>query len=187
MKFLIVGLGNIGSEYAETRHNIGFKVLDALAGASNLFFKTDRYGDVCELKHKGRMFILLKPSTFMNLSGNAVRYWMQQEKIALENVLVVTDDLALPYGKLRMRGQGSDGGHNGLKHINQILQTTQYARLRFGISAEFSKGQQVDYVLGLWSEEELKTLKEDIERAGKAVLSFGLIGLPRTMNEVNTK
>jgi PTH1 family peptidyl-tRNA hydrolase len=187
MKFLIVGLGNIGSEYAETRHNIGFKVLDALAGASNLFFKTDRYGDVCELKHKGRMFILLKPSTFMNLSGNAVRYWMQQEKIALENVLIVTDDLALPYGKLRMRGQGSDGGHNGLKHINQILQTMQYARLRFGISAEFSKGQQVDYVLGLWSEEELKTLKEHIDRAGKAVLSFGLIGLPRTMNEVNTK
>jgi PTH1 family peptidyl-tRNA hydrolase len=187
MKFLIVGLGNIGSEYAETRHNIGFKVLDALAGASNLFFKTDRYGDVCELKHKGRMFILLKPSTFMNLSGNAVRYWMQQEKIALENVLIVTDDLALPYGKLRLRGQGSDGGHNGLKHINQILQTTQYARLRFGISAEFSKGQQVDYVLGLWSEEELKTLKEHIDRAGKAVLSFGLIGLPRTMNEVNTK
>jgi PTH1 family peptidyl-tRNA hydrolase len=133
------------------------------------------------------MFILLKPSTFMNLSGNAVRYWMQQEKIALENVLIVTDDLALPYGKLRLRGQGSDGGHNGLKHINQILQTTQYARLRFGISAEFSKGQQVDYVLGLWSEEELKTLKEHIDRAGKAVLSFGLIGLPRTMNEVNMK
>jgi PTH1 family peptidyl-tRNA hydrolase len=187
MKFLIVGLGNIGSEYAETRHNIGFKVLDALAGASNLFFRTDRYGDVCELKHKGKMFILLKPSTFMNLSGNAVRYWMQQEKIPLEHVLVITDDLALPYGKLRMRGQGSDGGHNGLKHINQILQTTQYARLRFGISAEFSKGQQVDYVLGLWSDEELKTLKEHIERAGKAALSFGLIGLPRTMNEFNTK
>lgn len=187
MKFLIVGLGNIGSEYAETRHNIGFKVLDALAGASNLFFTTDRYGDVCELKHKGKMFILLKPSTYMNLSGNAVRYWMQQEKIPLENVLVVTDDLALPFGKLRMRGQGSDGGHNGLKHINQILQTTQYARLRFGISAEFSKGHQVDYVLGAWSEEELKTLKEHVERAGKAVLSFGLIGLPRTMNEFNTK
>jgi PTH1 family peptidyl-tRNA hydrolase len=187
MKFLIVGLGNIGSEYAETRHNIGFKVLDALAGASNLFFRTDRYGDVCELKHKGKMFILLKPSTYMNLSGNAVRYWMQQEKIPLENILVVTDDLALPFGKLRMRGQGSDGGHNGLKHTNQILQTTQYARLRFGISAEFSKGQQVDYVLGVWSEEELKTLKEHVERAGKAVLSFGLIGLPRTMNEFNTK
>ena len=187
MKFLIVGLGNIGSEYAETRHNIGFKVLDALAGASNLFFRTDRYGDVCELKHKGKMFILLKPSTYMNLSGNAVRYWMQQEKIPLENVLIVTDDLALPFGKLRMRGQGSDGGHNGLKHINQILQTTQYARLRFGISAEFSKGQQVDYVLGVWSEEEWKTLKEHIDRAGKALLSFGLIGLPRTMNEFNTK
>ena len=146
MKFLIVGLGNIGSEYAQTRHNIGFKVLDALAGASNLFFKTDRYGDVCELRHKGKIFVLLKPSTYMNLSGNAVRYWMQQEKIPLENVLVITDDLALPYGKLRMRGQGSDGGHNGLKHIQQILQTANYPRLRFGISAEFGKGQQVDYV-----------------------------------------
>jgi peptidyl-tRNA hydrolase, PTH1 family len=187
MKFLIVGLGNIGSEYAETRHNIGFKVLDALAGASNLFFKTDRYGDVCELKHKGRTFILLKPSTYMNLSGNAVRYWLQQEKIPVENMLVVTDDLALPFGKLRMRGQGSDGGHNGLKHINEILKTTQYARLRFGISAEFSKGQQVDYVLGVWSEVEKETLQEHIDRASKAVLSFGLIGLARTMNEVNTK
>jgi len=187
MKFLIVGLGNIGSEYAETRHNIGFKVLDALAGASNLFFKTDRYGDVCELKHKGRTFILLKPSTYMKLSGNAVRYWLQQEKIPVENMLVVTDDLALPFGKLRMRGQGSDGGHNGLKHINEILKTTQYARLRFGISAEFSKGQQVDYVLGVWSEVEKETLKEHIDRSAKAVLSFGLIGLARTMNEVNTK
>jgi PTH1 family peptidyl-tRNA hydrolase len=187
MKFLIVGLGNIGSEYAETRHNIGFKVLDALAGASNLFFTTDRYGDVCELKHKGRTFILLKPSTYMNLSGNAVRYWLQQEKIPVENMLVVTDDLALPFGKLRMRGQGSDGGHNGLKHINEILKTTQYARLRFGISAEFSKGQQVDYVLGVWSEVEKETLKEHIDRSAKAVLSFGLIGLARTMNDVNTK
>jgi PTH1 family peptidyl-tRNA hydrolase len=187
MKFLIVGLGNIGSEYAETRHNIGFKVLDALAGASNLFFKTDRYGDVCELKHKGKTFILLKPSTYMNLSGNAVRYWMQQEKIALENVMVITDDLALPFGKLRMRGQGSDGGHNGLKHIQQILQTANYPRLRFGISAEFGKGQQVDYVLGEWNDDEKKTLQEHIERAGKAVLSFGHIGLARTMNEFNTK
>ena len=187
MKFLIVGLGNIGSEYAETRHNIGFKVLDALAGASNLFFKTERYGDVCELKHKGRTFILLKPSTYMNLSGNAVRYWLQQEKISIENMLVITDDLALPYGKLRMRGQGSDGGHNGLKHINEILQTTQYARLRFGISAEFAKGQQVDYVLGVWSTEERETLLAHIEKSAKAVLSFGLIGLARTMNDVNTK
>jgi PTH1 family peptidyl-tRNA hydrolase len=187
MKFLIVGLGNIGSEYAETRHNIGFKVLDALAGASNLFFKTERYGDVCEVKHKGRTFILLKPSTYMNLSGNAVRYWLQQEKISLENMLVITDDLALPYGKLRMRGQGSDGGHNGLKHINEIMQTTQYARLRFGISAEFSKGQQVDYVLGEWSTEERETLQAHIEKSTKAVFSFGLIGLARTMNDVNTK
>jgi PTH1 family peptidyl-tRNA hydrolase len=187
MKFLIVGLGNIGSEYAQTRHNIGFKVLDALAGASNLFFKTDRYGDVCELRHKGKTFVLLKPSTYMNLSGNAVRYWMQQEKIPLENVMVITDDLALPYGKLRMRGQGSDGGHNGLKHIQQILQTANYPRLRFGISAEFGKGQQVDYVLGDWSDEEKQTLNEHIERAGKAVLSFGHIGLARTMNEFNTK
>jgi PTH1 family peptidyl-tRNA hydrolase len=187
MKFLIVGLGNIGSEYAQTRHNIGFKVLDALAGASNLFFKTDRYGDVCELRHKGKTFVLLKPSTYMNLSGNAVRYWMQQEKIPLENVMVITDDLALPFGKLRMRGQGSDGGHNGLKHIQQILQTANYPRLRFGISAEFGKGQQVDYVLGDWSDEEKQTLNEHIERAGKAVLSFGHIGLARTMNEFNTK
>jgi PTH1 family peptidyl-tRNA hydrolase len=187
MKFLIVGLGNIGSEYAQTRHNIGFKVLDALAGASNLFFKTDRYGDVCELRHKGKTFVLLKPSTYMNLSGNAVRYWMQQEKIPLENVMVITDDLALPFGKLRMRGQGSDGGHNGLKHIQQILQTSNYPRLRFGISAEFGKGQQVDYVLGDWSDEEKQTLNEHIERAGKAVLSFGHIGLARTMNEFNTK
>ncbi len=187
MKYLIVGLGNIGSEYAETRHNIGFKVLDALAGASNLFFTTSRYADVCEMRHKGKTFILVKPSTYMNLSGNAVRYWMQQEKIALENILIVTDDLALPYGKIRMRGQGSDGGHNGLKHINEILGTQNYARLRFGISAEFSKGQQVDYVLGKWSEEELKTLQEKIDRACKSVLSFGLIGLTRTMNEFNTK
>ena len=187
MKFLIVGLGNIGSEYAQTRHNIGFKVLDALAGASNLFFKTDRYGDVCELRHKGKIFVLLKPSTYMNLSGNAVRYWMQQEKIPLENVMVITDDLALPFGKLRMRGQGSDGGHNGLKHIQQILQTANYPRLRFGISAEFGKGQQVDYVLGEWSDEEKQTLNDHIERAGKAVFSFGHIGLARTMNEFNTK
>jgi len=187
MKFLIVGLGNIGSEYASTRHNIGFKVLDALAGASNLFFKSDRYADVCELKHKGKMFILIKPTTYMNLSGNAVRYWMQVEKIPMENVLVVTDDLALPYGKLRMRAQGSDGGHNGLKHITQILASQNYARLRFGISSEFSKGQQIDYVLGEWNDEEKKSLTEHIERAGKAVLSFGLIGVNRAMNEFNTK
>jgi PTH1 family peptidyl-tRNA hydrolase len=187
MKYLIAGLGNIGSEYAETRHNIGFKVLDALAGASNLFFTNGRYADTCELRYKGRTFFLVKPTTYMNLSGNAVRYWMQQEKIPLENLMVVTDDLALPFGKLRMRARGSDGGHNGLKHIQEILGSENYARLRFGISAEFSKGQQIDYVLGKWGDEELKTLHEKIDHAGKAILSFGLIGIERTMNQFNTK
>lgn len=187
MKYLIAGLGNIGNEYADTRHNIGFKVLDALAGASNLFFTSARYADMCELRQKGRIFILIKPSTYMNLSGNAVRYWMQQEKIPVENLLVVTDDLALPYGKLRMRARGSDGGHNGLKHINEILGTPDYARLRFGISAEFSKGTQIDYVLGKWSDEENKTLKEKIDLSCQAALSFGLIGIERTMNQFNTR
>lgn len=187
MKFLIAGLGNIGNEYSNTRHNIGFLVLDALARASNLFFKPDRYADVCELKHKGKTFILIKPSTYMNLSGNAVRYWLQAEKIPVENLLVITDDLALPFGKMRMRGQGSDGGHNGLKHIQATLQTPNYARLRMGIGAEFSKGQQIDYVLGEWTDEEKKTLDEYLERACKATLSFGHIGIARTMNEFNTK
>lgn len=187
MKYLIVGLGNIGSEYANTRHNIGFKILDALARASNVVFSSARYADVAEVKHKGRVFVLVKPTTFVNLSGNAVRYWMQQEKILQENVLVVTDDLALPFGKLRMRSQGSDGGHNGLKHINEILANQNYARLRFGISSEFSKGKQIDYVLGEWSEEEQKLLEEKIESACKAILGFGLIGINRAMNEFNTK
>jgi peptidyl-tRNA hydrolase, PTH1 family len=186
MKYLIVGLGNIGTEYEETRHNIGFKVLDALAGASNSF-STGRYASVCQMRHKGRTFILVKPSTYMNLSGNAVRYWMQEEKVPIENVLVITDDLALPFGKIRIRPKGSDGGHNGLKHIQQILQSDQYARLRFGVGAEFSKGQQVDYVLGNWNEDERKTLTERIDIAAKAILSFGLIGLAKTMNDFNTK
>ncbi|MEZ4798843.1 MAG: aminoacyl-tRNA hydrolase [Flavobacteriales bacterium] len=187
MKFLIVGLGNIGSEYENTRHNIGFKVVDFLAEEAKVSFKTDRYAAVAEARFKGKTFILVKPSTYMNLSGNAVRYWMQEEKIPLENVMIVTDDLALPFGKLRLRGQGSDGGHNGLKHIQQILNTASYARLRFGVGAEFSKGQQVDYVLGEWSEEEKKTLQEKIENAAKAIQSFGFIGLARTMNQFNTK
>jgi PTH1 family peptidyl-tRNA hydrolase len=187
MKYLVVGLGNIGAEYANTRHNIGFLVLDALARASNTVFSPDRYADVAHMKHKGKSFIMVKPTTYMNLSGNAVRYWLQQEKITIENLIVITDDLALPFGKLRMRGQGSDGGHNGLKHINEILQTQQYTRLRFGIGAEFSKGKQVDYVLGEWSEEEKKSLEILIEEAGKAVLSFAHIGLARTMNQFNTK
>jgi peptidyl-tRNA hydrolase, PTH1 family len=187
MKFLIVGLGNIGSEYENTRHNIGFKIVEHLASNAGASFVTGRYAAVCEMRHKGKTFILIKPSTYMNLSGNAVRYWMQEEKISIENVLVITDDLALPFGKLRMRGKGSDGGHNGLKHIQQILNTDAYARLRFGVGAEFSKGQQVDYVLGEWNDEEKKTLQERIEVAAKGVLSFGLIGLSRTMNDVNTK
>lgn len=187
MKFLIAGLGNPGAEYVETRHNIGFKVVEKMAADANASFASGRYADVCEMRHKGRIFILIKPTTFMNLSGNAVRYWMQQEKIDLENILIITDDLALPFGKLRMKGQGSDGGHNGLKHIQTILQTPQYARLRFGISAEFSKGQQVDYVLGNWNEDERKTLEERIDRAAKAALSFGMMGIAKTMNEFNSK
>jgi peptidyl-tRNA hydrolase, PTH1 family len=187
MKFLIVGLGNPGHEYEETRHNIGFKVVEHLAKQANTHFSTGRYGEVCEARFKGKTFFLLKPSTYMNLSGNAVRYWMQQEKITIENIMIVTDDLALPFGKLRMKGQGSDGGHNGLKHIQQILNTGSYARLRFGISADFSKGQQVDYVLGKWSDDEMKTLSEHIERAAKGVIDFGMIGIERTMNAFNTK
>lgn len=186
MKYLIVGLGNIGSEYAQTRHNIGFKVVDALAAANGGVFRTDRYGDVCEIKYKGRMIILLKPSTYMNLSGNAVRYWMQKEKIEIENLFVIVDDIALPFGTLRIRKQGSDGGHNGLKHINQILATQSYARLRFGIDGNFPKGFQIDYVLGRWSDEELSALDELIERAGSAVLGFSTIGIDRTMNEFNS-
>ena len=147
MKYLVVGLGNIGSEYENTRHNIGFKVLDALAEASNIFFKTDRLGDVAILKHRGRTIFLLKPNTFMNLSGKAVRYWMQNEKIPAERVLIVTDDLALPFGKLRMRAKGSDGGHNGIKSVIEVLGSPVFPRLRFGISNEFNKGGQVNYVL----------------------------------------
>lgn len=186
-KFLIIGLGNVGAEYEHTRHNIGFEVLDALARASNLVFRPDRYAHVAELKHKGKTFILVKPTTFMNLSGNAVRYWMQTEKVSIENILVITDDLALPFGALRMRGKGSDGGHNGLKHIQEILGTDQYARLRCGIGSGFRKGQQVDYVLGKWSDEEFKGLDDVIQKSIAACLSFGLIGLARTMNTCNTK
>jgi peptidyl-tRNA hydrolase, PTH1 family len=188
VKYLIVGLGNIGEEYKNTRHNIGFTILDALAGASNLVFDPNkRYGAIAELKLKGRTFILLQPSTYMNLSGNAVRYWMQQEKIPLENVLVLVDDLALPFGTIRIRGNGSDAGHNGLKHINQVLGTQNYARIRFGIGNEYPKGQQIDYVLGKWGEEEMKALPERIEKACEAIKSFGLAGLAHTMNNFNNK
>jgi PTH1 family peptidyl-tRNA hydrolase len=187
LKYLITGLGNIGDEYADTRHNIGFKVLDALAGASNVVFSDRRYGFVAEFKYKSRIFVLLKPSTFVNLSGNAVNYWLKKEKIPLDKLLVVTDDIALPFGTLRLRPKGGDGGHNGLFHINQILGTQQYARLRLGIGSEFPMGGQVDYVLGKWSPEENNKLPEITETAGQIIKSFGTIGLQFTMNQFNKK
>ncbi len=187
MNFLIVGLGNIGSEYAQTRHNIGFRVLDALAKASNLVFEDKRYGAVTTLKVKNQTLTLLKPSTYMNLSGNAVRYWMNVKKIPLENILVVVDDLSLPFGQLRMRPGGSEAGHNGLKHISSVLGTQQYARLRFGIGNDFPRGGQVDFVLGEFTDEDLKTMDERLELAGEMVKSFALSGIQFTMNHFNKK
>lgn len=187
MKYLIVGLGNIGPEYQNTRHNIGFMTLDALAKASNLVFSDKRYGAVASFSLKGRQLILLKPSTYMNLSGNAVRYYMQKEKIPLENLLVVVDDLALPLGALRLKNKGSDAGHNGLKHIATILGTQNYSRLRFGIGNDFPRGSQVDYVLSSFDEEEAKTITERLETAGEIVKSFCLAGIDITMNKYNKK
>ena len=187
MKYLIAGLGNIGSEYAETRHNIGFKVLDALAAASNAVFRTERYGDVAEMRFKGRTFLLLKPSTYMNNSGNAVRYWLRKEKVEPAELLVVLDDLALPLGTIRMRAKGNDGGHNGLKSIDACIGTNAYPRLRCGIGHDFRQGQQVDYVLGEWLPEEKETLRSVIGMASEAVLSFGTQGVERSMNLFNKK
>lgn len=187
MNFLIVGLGNIGSEYAQTRHNIGFRVLDALAKASNLVFEDKRYGAVTTLKVKNQTLTLLKPSTYMNLSGNAVRYWMNEKKIPVENILVVVDDLSLPFGQLRMRPGGSEAGHNGLKHISSVLGTQQYARLRFGIGNDSPRGGQVDFVLGEFTDEDLKTMDERLELAGEMVKSFALSGIQFTMNHFNKK
>ena len=188
MKYLIVGLGNIGDEYANTRHNVGFQILDALAGASNLVFDVNkRYGAIAEYKFKGRTFILLKPSTYMNLSGNAVRYWLKKENVPLENMLIIVDDLALPFGAIRIRGKGGDAGHNGLKHINEILETNEYARVRFGIGNDFAKGQQVDFVLSEWEEEEKNMLPERIDKVVRIIKSFGTVGLERTMNQFNNK
>ena len=187
MKYLIAGLGNIGEEYAYTRHNIGFEVLDALVGASNICFQENRYGKVAEYKFKGRIFILLKPSTYMNLSGKAINYWLQKENIPLENLLVIVDDLALPLGKMRLRAKGSDGGHNGLKNISEILKTDNYARLRLGIGDNFSKGKQIDFVLSRWAKEEEEILKERILLAIEVIRSFGTIGVERTMNLFNNK
>ena len=187
MKFLIAGLGNIGGEYENTRHNVGFKIVEAIAAEREVSFKNDRYAHVAECKWKGKTMILIKPTTYMNLSGNAVRYWLQQEKIPLENLLVVVDELALPFGTIRIKGSGSDGGHNGLKNINEILGTQNYARLRFGIGNEFLKGKQVDYVLGEWGDEEKKTLQERINVSADAVRSFCAAGLANTMNTYNRK
>ena len=187
MKYLIVGLGNIGNEYHDTRHNIGFTILDAFAKASNVFFSENRYGATCEIKIKGRTLILLKPSTFMNLSGNALRYWMQKENIALENVLVIVDDLALPFGSLRLKPKGSDAGHNGLKNIQEILGHNNYARLRFGLGDDFKRGQQIEYVLGKWTEPQMKALPARAEQAIEMIKSFCLAGLELTMTQFNKK
>jgi PTH1 family peptidyl-tRNA hydrolase len=187
VKYLIAGLGNIGAEYKNTRHNIGFQILDALSGASNISFTDKRYGFVAEYKYKARTFILLKPTTYMNLSGRAVAYWMQKEDIELSNVLVLVDDLALPFGTIRVRAKGGAGGHNGLENINQVLGRNDYARLRFGIGDNFHKGFQVDYVLGDWSREEEKELPAKIDFCIEIIQSFGTIGTERTMNFFNKK
>lgn len=186
-KYLIVGLGNIGAEYVNTRHNIGFKVLDFLAKKESISFETVKLGSLAEYKFKGRTFLLLKPNTYMNLSGKAVQYWMEKEKIAIENILVITDDLNLSFGSIRIRPKGSDGGHNGLKNINLVLNTQNYARFRFGISDEFKKGKQVDYVLGDWDDTEKTALPERLEIASEIIKSFGTAGLENTMTSFNGK
>lgn len=186
-KFLIVGLGNIGAEYVNTRHNIGFKVLDFFAKQENISFQTQKLGEVAEYKVKGRTLILLKPNTYMNLSGKAVTYWMEKENIEKENVLVITDDLNLSFGSIRIKPKGSDGGHNGLKNIQLLLNSTEYPRFRFGISDAFKKGKQVDYVLGDWSLEEQMALPERLALSAGIITSFAFAGLNNTMNEFNGK
>jgi PTH1 family peptidyl-tRNA hydrolase len=186
-KYLIVGLGNIGEKYENTRHNIGFKILDNFAKQEDLIFETQKLGDVATYKLKGRTFIFLKPNTYMNLSGKAVLYWLTKEKIPLENLLVITDDLNLPFGSIRLKTKGSDGGHNGLKDIQDKLNTTKYNRFRFGISDAFGKGRQVDYVLGDWTPEESDKLKERMEISMELIKSFALAGVNNTMNTYNGK
>ena len=186
-KFLIVGLGNIGAEYVNTRHNIGFKIIDHFAKKESLSFETVKFGMLAEYKFKGRNFLLLKPNTYMNLSGKAVKFWMDKENILLENILVITDDLNISFGTIRIKPKGSDGGHNGLKNINLLLNTQNYARFRFGISDEFKKGKQVDYVLGDWDESEKLKLPERLELASEIIKSFGTAGLENTMTTYNGK
>ena len=185
MKYLIVGLGNIGDEYKDTRHNIGFTILDAFAEASGIDFSDRRYGSVCETKYKGRTFVLLKPSTYMNLSGNAVSYWLKKEKIPVENLLVIVDDIALPLGSIKMKPKGGDGGHNGLAHINSVLATSNYSRIRVGIGNGFRKGSQVNYVLGKWDPEEKRFIKERIAIIIEMIRSFGTAGTELTMTAFN--
>lgn len=187
MKYLIVGLGNPGPEYVNTRHNIGFIVLDALTRASSAVFAPGRYADVAEVRHKGRTLICLKPQTFMNLSGKAVRYWMDQENVPAERVLVVTDDLALPFGKIRLRGSGGAGGHNGLTSIIELIGTEAFPRLRFGIGSAFARGRQSDYVLGQWSKDEEATLAERVDISCQAVLDMALMGIGHAMSHFNNK
>jgi PTH1 family peptidyl-tRNA hydrolase len=187
MKYLIFGLGNIGTEYTHTRHNIGFMILDAFAEASNIVFEQKRYAYIAQKKIKGRQVILIKPTTYMNLSGKAVRYWMQKEKVPVENILVISDDVNLPTGKIRLRAKGSDGGHNGLKNIIELIGTQNFARLRYGIGNDFNKGQQVDYVLGEMTDEEKKIFSENLEKCLNIINAFVTIGIDRTMNLYNKK
>ena len=187
MKYLIVGLGNPGEKYTDTRHNIGFIVLDAFAEASNLFFEHKRYADVVKIKFKGRIFVLIKPMTYMNLSGKAVDYWMKKEKVDADKTLVIVDDLALPFGTVRMKNEGGDGGHNGLKNIIAVLGHQNFNRLRFGIGNQFSKGSQVDYVLENWTEDEIKLLPERLKKIIGAIKNFATLGIERTMNFFNSK
>ncbi|MBR6346044.1 MAG: aminoacyl-tRNA hydrolase [Bacteroidales bacterium] len=187
MDYLVVGLGNIGDEYAATRHNIGFMVLDAWAQASDTVFRTARYGAVAEISVKGRRFHLLKPSTYMNLSGNAVRYWLQQLSLPLENLLVISDDLNLPFGTIRMRRAGSSGGHNGLQNITDLLESSEWARIRIGIGNNFQAGEQIDYVLSDFSKEEQEAIPELAEKVRRGVIDFAFVGVERAMNSLNTR
>ncbi len=187
MKYLIIGLGNPGEDYTNTRHNIGFKVLDFIANKSGTSFISKRYGFRAEYKKRGRTIILVKPTTYMNLSGKAVNYYLQKEKIPIENLMIIVDDIAIPFGTIRIKSKGGAGGHNGLQNIEETIATTKYNRLRFGIGKEFQQGQQINYVLGEWSEEEEKNLNERIEKVAEAVEQFPVIGIDRTMNYYNNK
>ncbi len=184
-KFLIVGLGNKGEKYGNTRHNIGFSIVEYLAEEKKVKFESTNFGRMAKVRHKGRLFLLLKPDTYVNLSGKAVKFWMQKEKIALDHIMIVTDDLNLPYGTIRIKGKGSDGGHNGLKSVQDELKTTKYPRFRFGIGNQYEQGRQVDFVLGKWTQEEENQLPERLKKSSEAILSFGLQGLSRTMNYFN--